>query len=175
MTETPRRGVTRGYVGGLIFAVGVLALAVLIAAWAYLSWMLGGGPVVTPDVSVVATPLIVLVLLAMLGWILWGQSIQLLRGRKTPSWPHIALAAVGGYLLWCLGGLLVGMSVEETWLSPFALTLGIVWGLAALVCWSVLMRRVYTDRPTPQWPWEKRDEPGPDWTHTDDDPWGGDR
>ncbi|NLB48062.1 MAG: hypothetical protein GX814_10090 [Microbacteriaceae bacterium] len=175
MNESRRRGVTRAYVGGLIFAVVILALAVLIAAWAYLSWMLGGGPVVTPGVNFAASPLIVLVLLGMLSLILWMQSVVLLGGRKTPSWPHVLLAAVGGYLVWCLGGLLVGMSVEETWLSPFAASLGVIWGLSTLLCWSILARRVYTDRPTPQWPWEKRGESGPDWANTDDNPWGGDR
>jgi hypothetical protein len=175
VNQSHRRGVTRGYVGGLIAAVAIVALALVIAAWGGLSLLLDSEPVTTPGIALSVGPLIILVLLALLVWILWAQSLVLLGGKRSPSWPHILLAAGSAYLLWCLGGMLGGLTIEETWMSPFAAAIAVVWGIAAVLCWSVLARRVYTDRPVPQWPWERRGEPGPDWANTDDDPWGGDR
>ena len=171
MTEGHRRGVTRGYVGGLVFAVTIVAFALLLAAWGGLALATGGGPVSTPGIGLVISALIVLVCLAALAWGLWSQSLVLLRGRRGPSWAHILLVSIGGYLLWCLAGLLAGLSVEDTWISPYALSLALAWGIGAVLHWAVLARRVYTDRPTPQWPWERRGEPGPEWTNFGDDPW----
>src|SRR5690606_33613901 len=73
--------------------------------------------------------------------------------------------AVGAYLLWCLGGAIAGLRIEDTWLSPFALALAGCWALCSLAFWGVLARRVYTDRPVPRWPWERsgKDALGPDW------------
>ena len=172
MSGGHRRGVTRGYVGGLVFAVAVVAFALLLVAWGFISLLTGGMLISTPGVGLAAAALIVLLCLAALGWGLWAQSIVLLRGRRSPSWPHVLSVAVGGYLLWCLVGLLAGLRVEDTWLSPYALALALAWAVAALLAWALLVRRVYTDRPTPQWPWEKRGEVGPDWAHVDEDPWG---
>ena len=67
-------------------------------------------------------------------------------------------AAFGIYLLWGLCGVLVGLTNEETWFSPFAFILMPVWAVAVVLFWLVLARRIYTDRPTPQWPWERREE-----------------
>ncbi|WP_244301297.1 hypothetical protein [Leucobacter insecticola] len=47
------------------------------------------------------------------------------------------------------------MRIDETWLSPFAAVLAPIWAVAALLFWAILARRVYTDRPTPKWPWER--------------------
>ena len=171
MTESHRRGVTRAYVAGLVFAVAVIALAVLVAVWGALALYGGGGPVTTLNVPLFVAPVIVLCTLLLLAWGLWSQSLVLLRGKQTPSLAHAIAIAVGAYLVWCLAGVLVGLSLTETWLSWYALSLAVIWGLASLLCWAVLARRVYTDRPTPQWPWERRGEPGPDWANTDDDPW----
>ncbi len=171
MTEGHRRGVTRGYAGGLVFAVAIAAFALLLIGWGSLALATGGGPISTPQVGRVVAAVLVVLCLAALAWGLWSQSLVLLRGRRSPSWAHIVLIAVGGYSVWCLGGLLAGLSIGDTWTSPYALVLALAWGLAALLHWAVLARRVYTDRPAPRWPWERRGEPGPDWATGDDDPW----
>lgn len=160
-----RRGVTRGYVGGLIAASVAVAVAILVAGWGGLAWALGRGPVRTYGIGISASEVIVFVAVLLLVWGLWRQAIVLLKGRRTPSWAHVIVIGVGGYLIWCLGGMLVGLGIDETWLSPFALVLVLCWMLCSIAFWGVLARRVYTDRPVPKWPWERREEDalGPDW------------
>ena len=159
-----RRGVPRGYVGALTAAVTIVGLALVVASWGVLSYLIGREPVQTPGVWVAAAEVIVLVALALLAWGLWLQALVLLRGRRTPPWAHTVVLALGGYFVWCLGGILAGLGIDETWLSPFALALALAWGLCSILFWAVLARRVYTNRPTPKWPWERRGEvEGPDW------------
>lgn len=168
MTEPTRRGVTRGYVGGLIAAVAVVAVALVIASWGVISVLADRSPVQTEGVSMLAAELIIALALAALCWGLWLQALVLLRGRRTPPWAHTIVLGVGAYLLWCLGGMIAGLSVDETWLSPYALALALAWAACSLAFWAVLARRVYTNRPVPQWPWERRGEPGPDWVRPED-------
>lgn len=158
MTEGARRGVTRGYVGGLVVACAIVAAALLVAGWGGLGLALDREPVATDGVPRWAAPLILALALAMLAGSLWQQALVLLRGRRAPSWGAIIATAGGAYLMWCLGGILAGMSIEETWLSPFAALLAPIWGIAAVLFWAVLARRVYTNRPAPKWPWERREE-----------------
>lgn len=165
-----RRGVTRGYVGGLIAATVAVSLAMLIASWGIISYLTGLQPVTSQGVGVVSAEVIVALAILMLAWGLWRQAIVLLRGRKTPPLAHTLVLSVGAYLVWCLGGVAAGLSIAETWLSPYALVLAVAWALGSLGFWGVLARRVYTDRPVPKWPWERDDDRGPDWT--DNDGWG---
>lgn len=175
MSSGSRREVTRGYVGGLILAAVIVAAALLIATWGLLALTLQRDPVSSDGVPRWAAPLLLLIVLALLGGTMWQQALVLLRGRKTPAWGLVVAIAGGSYLLWCLGGVLAGLSIDETWVSPFAAALVPVCGVASLLFWAVLARRVYTDRPVPKWPWERRGEPGPDWAIGDEDPWGEDR
>jgi len=154
MTGGPRRGVTRGYVGGLIVAAAIVATALTVASWGLIALGSGRDPV-SSDVSPALAPLLLVAALAMLGIALWRQALALLRGRRAVSWGVVISLAGGAYLVWCLGGL----SIDETWVSPFAAVLAPIWAASALLFWSVLARRVYTDRPAPRWPWE-RDEDG---------------
>lgn len=158
MSDGVRRPVTRGYAGALTAAAVIVALSLVVSGWGLLSMALDRDPVTTEGVPRWAAPAIVLVLLAVLAWGLWRQAIVLLRGRRGPAWGIIVSLAVGAYLLWCLLGVLAGLSVDETWVSPFAALLVPIWAVASLLFWAVLMRRVYTDRPPPRWPWERHDE-----------------
>lgn len=171
MNTPRRRGVTRGYVAGLVGAAVIVGWALMLLAWSALTLFGDLEVVSTPDVNLAFSPLMVLFLLVILAWSLWSQGIVLLRGRQSPAWTHILLVSVGSYLLWCLLGVLVGMSIQDTWISPYAITLALAWALASIVFWALLARRVYTERPTPKWPWERKDDLGPDWANTDDDPW----
>lgn len=170
MTAAAPRRVTRGYVGGLIAAVCVLAAALVIGGWGGITYFTGVLPVETPNIWVLAAEVIVLLALAGLAWALWHQALVLLRGRRTPSWAHVVLVGTGVYVFWSIVATFFGMSIEETWLSPFALVLAIAWALASIIFWAILARRVYTDRPTPKWPWESPDE-GPDTSWREDLPW----
>ena len=172
MNAHHRRGVTRGYVAGLVFAVVIVALALMIVGWSAISLFAHREVVSTPGIAVATVPLTVLALLALLAISLWQQSVMLLRSKRGPAWAHIVLIATGSYLLWCVFGLFAGLSIEDTWISPYALVIALAWAAVSVLCWAVLARRVYTDRPTPQWPWERKGEPGPDWTTIDDLGWG---
>ncbi len=165
-----RRKVTRGYVGGLIAATVAVAVALLVSSWGGISLLAESEPVSSAGVSAVASELIILVAVVMLIWGLWRQAIVLLKGRQSPPWAHILVLAFGAYFVWCLGGLIAGLTIDETWLSPYALALGLAWGLCSLIFWAVLARRVYTDRPVPKWPWERSGEDalGPDWITPED-------
>lgn len=157
MTGGSRRGVTRGYVGGLITAALIAAVTLVVAVWGLTGLALGIEPIVS-DVPRWAAPLILLVLVALLAVALWRQALELLRGRRAPAWGSIVSVSVGAYLLWSLGGILAGMSIQETWTSPFGIALVPIWCATCLLFWAVLARRVYTDRPVPKWPWERESE-----------------
>lgn len=158
MTGGSRRGVTRGYVAGLVLAAVIVAAALLIAGWGLLSLAMQREPVSSDGVPRWAAPLLLVLGLALLAAALWQQALVLLRGRRGPAWGVIVVAAGGVYLLWCLGGVLAGLSVDETWVSPFAAALPLIWVVASLLFWAVLARRVYTGRPAPKWPWERAEE-----------------
>jgi len=162
-----RRGVTRGYVVGLAGAALIVALALVVAVWGLLGILLGREPVSTRGVPPVAAELVVLLALVLLALGLWQQALVLLRGRSGPPWAHSIVLAAAAYFVWCLGGVLAGMSIGDTWLSPFALGLAVIWSLCSTLFWAVLARRVYTERPVPRWPWERRGEEGPDWIRYD--------
>ncbi|GAA1315921.1 hypothetical protein ACFSWE_01900 [Leucobacter albus] len=158
MVEGAKRGVTRGYVLGLLGATLVVAAALVVASWGLLGFALGREPIETENVPLWFGVLSIGLGLGMLGVMLWRQALSLLRGRKSPVAGIVLGAAFGIYLLWGLAGIAAGLSIRETWLSPFALILMPVWAIAVVVFWLVLARRIYTDRPTPQWPWERREE-----------------
>lgn len=155
-----RRGVTRGYVFGLIAATLILAAALVVMSWGLLGLLVGHGPIVTDGVPMWFGIIAILTTLVLLGVLCWRQAISLLRGVKTPVWSGVVLAAFGAYLIWSLLGVAGGLSIDETWVSPFALVLAPVWAICVVVFWLVLARRIYTDRPTPKWPWERREGEG---------------
>lgn len=171
MKSGRRRSVTRGYVWGLIFAVAIAAFALMLLIWAGISLATGRAPVETPGISFGVAPLAILLCLGLLVWALWAQSLFLLRCDSSLPWTQLLLAAIGSYLVWCVTGTLAGLSVAETWLSPYALVIALSWAVASILCWAVLVRRVYTDREAPRWPWEDREKLGPDWANTEEDPW----
>ena len=158
MGDGVRRGVTRAYVVGLLAAALIVAVALLLVCWGFLGLALEHGPIVSENVPYWFGTLTVLGGLAMLAVLLWRHALILLRGRKTPVWSIVVGAAFGAYLIWCLLGILGGLSIGELWPSPSAATLALVWAVAVLLFWLVLARRVYTDRPAPRWPWERREE-----------------
>jgi len=171
VTSAHRRGVTRGYVWGLIFAVVVVAFALMLMAWAGIALATGGGPVATPGVGYGVSAFIVVLCLGLLVLSLWKHALLLLRGRKTLSLGNMLIVSFGAYLLWGIVGSILGLSVGDAWLSLYALALALAWACAMVLFWALLLRRVYTDRPAPRWPWERSGDLGPDWAHTEEDPW----
>lgn len=158
MNSGPRRGVTRGYVGALILAAVIVATALVVSGWGMMALLMQRDPVSSEDVPRWAGPALVVVALAVLAISLWLQALALLRGLRSPAWGRIFVTAMSAYLLWCVLGVLAGMSIDETWISPFAAVLPVIWALCAIAFWAVLARRVYTDRPPPRWPWERAED-----------------
>lgn len=169
MNQRPPQRVTKGYALALIAADAILAIALLIAGWGMLTLWLDRSPV-TSDVSRGAAPLIVLAAVAVLVIALWQQTIEILRGNS-PGWVLLVIVPGAAYLVWSLGGLIAGMGIDETWLSPFALVLALIWAVALGLFWAVFMRRVYTDRGVPKWPWERREEENDEFGEGDEG-WG---
>lgn len=157
MTEGAPRRVTRGYAAALTFASVMVATALIVALWGLIAVILGRDPV-EAAVGFWVAPLLVVLILGMLAVGLWQQAIVLLKGRRAPAWGIIVSVMGGAYLVWCLLGVALGMGFSDTWLSPFAAVLVVACGVAALLFWAVLARRVYTDRPPPRWPWERDGE-----------------
>ncbi|MGO1538382.1 MAG: hypothetical protein ACTHZ9_10080 [Leucobacter sp.] len=174
MSEGFRRGVTRGYVGGLVAATVIATVAATVAVWGLLALWMGRDPISEQDFPRWLGPASIVFALGLLSFILWRQALTLLYGRRQPHWGWVSFAAIQGYLVWSLLGMLAGLPDSDTWVSPFAWALVPVWGVAALLFWAVLARRVYTRRGTPQWPWEKDDDLGPDWSNYGLDPWQSD-
>ena len=158
MVEGAKRGVTRGYVLGLLGAALVVTAALVVASWGLLGMALSREPVESDGVPLWFGVLSIGLGLALLGVLLWQQALSLLRGRKSPVAGIMIGAGFGAYLLWGLCGIAAGLGTEETWFSPFALVLIPIWIIAVALFWLVLARRIYTDRPTPKWPWERREE-----------------
>lgn len=158
MNADARRGVTRGYVLGLVGSLAFLAISLLVGSWGVLAYLTGTAPIRNSELPLTVAPPILLVVLAVLAWGLWQQALVLLRGRRGPLWSLIIAHSFGGYLVWCLLGMLVGLNVSETWLSPYAWMIVPTWALSSVLFWAVLARRVYTDRPAPRWPWERRED-----------------
>lgn len=161
MTVEPR-GVTRGYVWGLLLATLIIAAALVVVTWGMYSLLSGRPPVETDGVARWVSPVGVVVAIGVLAWGLWQQALVLLRGQRTPSWAYVVVLAGLAYLVWCFIGMLGGLSISETWLSPYALLLAPIWAISSLIFWAVLARRVYTNRSTPKWPWEDRENDGPE-------------
>ena len=115
----------------------------MLTAWSLISLASGGGPVSTPGIGFSSAAMPVLLCLGLLAWLLWSQSLLLLRGRRQLSWRHLLVASFGGYLLWGLVGTLLGLSLADTWLSPYVLALAVSWALATVLCWACLL---YTSR-----------------------------
>lgn len=157
MNEGVRRGVTRGYVFGLIAATLIFTAALVVMSWGMLGLLFGHGPIVTDGVPLWFGVFTVAVGLVMLGVLLWRQALSLLRGSRAPVWSIVIGAAFGIYLLWCLFGIVGGLQLDETWASLFAIVLAPIWAIGVLVFWLVLARRIYTDRPAPRWPWERHE------------------
>lgn len=156
MSARVHRKPTRAYVRGLIGATLILAVALVVMSWGGLGLALDREPVESEG-----TPLWLGIVaigsgLVLLGVLLWRQTIATLRGNSAPLWGVVLGAGVGSYLIWCVYGVIAGLTVDETWLSPFGVVLAPIWAISVLVFWGVLVRHVYTDMPTPQWPWEKR-------------------
>lgn len=152
------RGVTRGYVLALIVACVTFAMALIVALWGILSVLLERFPVSGVAVAMWVAPVVVIILLGVLAIFCWRAALILLRGRVLPAWGEIFSCASSVYLLWCLLGMLGGMPLEDTWLSPFAAALALVMVVAQLCFWLVLARRRYTLRETPRWPWERAED-----------------
>lgn len=140
----------------LVYASVFTAISLVVAGWGLTALGTGTHPVESP-ISEWVAPVIVAVCAALTLWTLWQQSLQLLRGDRTLPLGWAVTAGLGSYLIWCVFGSLAGMTVQETWLSWYAWELVPAMAVVNLLCWLVLFRRVYTDRPTPQWPWEKRE------------------
>lgn len=153
----PQRKVTRSFVLGLAAMVTLFGLALLVAAWGLSALIFGSKPVAT-DVAFFAAPTIILIALAVLFWTLWRVALALLKGRAALPWGLALLAGLSAYLLWGILGTLAGFELAEAWFSVYVLELELVWLLTVFLFWSVLSRQIFSDRATPTWPWEQREQ-----------------
>lgn len=141
----------------LIFASALLTVSLIVAFWGLTSLITLKFPVET-QVPRTTAPGIIMVTIGVLAWSMWQQSLNVLRGHVAVPIGRAIGVAVVVYVIWSVLGMLAGMPAAETWLSPFAIELIPIFVLGALCGWWVLLRRVYTNKPTPQWPWEKKDQ-----------------
>lgn len=156
MNQQPSGKITKGYAFGLISAVVIFVAALLIAGWGLLSLFTEQSPV-DSSVPTFLAPLLIFINLLILWWILWQQTLSLLRSNK-PAWSLLIVAPGVAYLVWSLGGSLAGMSIAETWLSVFAFSFLLIWPAGLLIFWALLLRRLYSSKEAPKWPWERAEE-----------------
>lgn len=150
-----RRGVTRGQTWVILAGVVVAAVATVITSWAFLSLFGDLSPVATAGIAPAIGPGIIVMCAGLLLWVLWGQTLVLLRGDSRVPWGSAVVSAGGSYLVWCMLGMAVGMSVSDTWLSPFAVVLACVWACAVLMGWAVMCSRISAAPGRLVWPWER--------------------
>lgn len=152
----PRRKVTKAFVLGLAAMTSLFGLAVLVAAWGLLALATDTKPVES-QVPFFVAPLIVFGALGELCWMLWLVALRTLRGNAAPPWGLAFLTSAGAVVVWAVIGFLAGFSVSEALLGFYVLILAASWFLAAMLFWLLLARQVFTDRPTPMWPWERKE------------------
>lgn len=148
--------ITKGYATGLIAAICIFVAALLIAGWGLIGLYMGEEPV-SSTVSTMTAPALVAISLLLLAWVMWLQTVSLIKGAK-PAWSLAIVVAGAAYLVWSFGGLIAGLSIQETWLSPFALVMAVLWPLGLFLFWLLLWRKLYSGKGTPKWPWEDREE-----------------
>ena len=162
MNERVPHRITRGYAFGLLAADAFFALSILVMGWGFLSLWIETSPI-TSAVSNLTAPGLIFVCLAILIFMLWRELVSLLRGNR-PAWALAIVIPGIAYLVWSLLGMAATLTVSETWTSPFAFSLAGAWLIAVLLFWWVLLRKLYTEKGRPLWPWEKKDlDDGPDW------------
>lgn len=152
----PRRKVTKAFVLGLAAMTSLLGLALLVAAWGLLALALNSKPV-DSQVPFFVAPLIVVVAIAELYWMLWRIALRTLRGQSAPPWGRALLTAALGVAIWATLGFLAGLTAAEALFSVYVLALALSWFVSAIVFWLLLARQVFTDKPTPLWPWERKE------------------
>lgn len=152
----PRRKVTKAFVLGLAAMASLFGLAVMVAAWGLIALATNTKPVES-QVPFFVAPLIVIVAVGELYWMLWMIALRTLRGNCAPPWALAALGSAGSVLIWAIGGSLAGFTLSEALLSLFVLVLALAWFVAAMLFWLLLARQVFTERPTPLWPWERKE------------------
>jgi hypothetical protein len=148
--------VTKAFVLGLAAMATLFGLAVLVAAWGLLALATDTKPVES-QVPFFVAPLILVIALAELYGMLWLIALRALRGNSAPPWGLAFLASAGAVVVWAVIGFLAGFSVAEAFLGFYVLALAASWFLAAMLFWLLLARQVFTDRPTPLWPWERNE------------------
>lgn len=156
MSQQKPAKITKAYARGLIAAIIIFVVSLQILFWGLISLFLDTSPVTT-DVSNFTAPALIIVLIAFLAWIMWLQTLQLLRGSK-PTWSYAIIVSGVAYLVWSGGGMLAGLSIEETWLSVYAFSLAVIWPIGLILFWLFLYRKLYSGKDVPQWPWEAGDE-----------------
>ena len=153
----PRRKVTRAFVLTLAAFTTVLGISMVIAAWGLEALLTNSKPV-EADLPFFVAPVIFLPEIALLFFLLWRAALATLRGHSGPPWTQMLLVGLGAYLIWAVLGSLSGFSLRDAWMSVYVLSLVIIWMLSVFIFWILLARQVYTERPTPSWPWEQREQ-----------------
>lgn len=155
-TPQPRRKVTRAFVLTLAVFTTVLALSLVIAAWGLEALATGSKPIES-DLPFIVAPIMFLPEIALLFFLLWRVAIAMLRGRSGPPWTYMVLVGLAAYLIWAVLGTVFGFSLRDAWLSVYVLSLVLAWMLGVFIFWVLLARQVFTDRPAPMWPWERKE------------------
>lgn len=162
MSHPQPQRITRAYARGLVAAVAIFAVALLVFTWGLTALALQRDPVVT-EVPKFTAPAAVGVGLVILVWFLWRELISMIQGGR-PHWVLLIVVPGLTYILWSLVGTLAGLGLDETWVSPFSALLAVSWLISILIFWWILIRKLYSSKGRPQWPWEKKDlDEGPDW------------
>lgn len=152
-----RRRVTRAFVLTLAAFVTLFALSVLVAAWGLESLALGTKPVES-DIPFQVAPLIISLAVLELYWLLWRFALSLLRGAARHPWWFACVAGGAAYLTFGVFGLIAGFTPREALVGVYPFTLFLSWFIAVPVFFALLSRQVFTERPAPVWPWERREQ-----------------
>lgn len=151
-----QRRVTRTFVLALAGFVTLFALALLVASWGLLSFALGTKPVES-DLPFQTTPLVISLAVLELFWLLWRFALTILRGTAMNPWLFALITATLAYLTFGTLEVLAGLSPREAFLTVYPFTLFLAWFVAVPLFFVLLTRQVYTNRPAPMWPWERRE------------------
>lgn len=150
------RRVTRGYVYTLLLFTQALSVSLIIAVWGLGAFYLQL-PVVQHHAPVWIMPAAVLVHSLSAALFLWHSCLRILRGTPRVYALLVAVGCCTSLVLFGTARALTGLPLADAF---NALTWGAV--VATAVCsvaaQRVLIRRVYTVKQPPLWPWEKRDK-----------------
>lgn len=138
--------------------VAILATALTIAAWGFVSLFTTSTPIETEEIPFFIGPTMVISAISIAFSCMMRIGFELRDGSAAFPWLLTLASGIGGYLAASLIGLFAGLPPADSIQSIFLLMLIPINWLCVSAYWAITVRHIYTDRNRPRWRWEDPDD-----------------